>query len=356
MRTSKMEVNISNFKHNVNEIKNYVPNKEIMPVVKANAYGTYLNTRLDILNMFQIVAIAILDEAKYLRKLGYQKDIFILNQLPIDDIEEIQEVKPIIGLSSLEFVNALGNKEIRVHLELETGMNRTGIKKEELLNFIEELKKHPNIKVEGAYTHLSSADYDEEYTLKQINTFKDCVSIIKEHFDIKYIHCDASNGLLNYHDDFTNLVRPGLILYGYEPFKGADKILNLKPTCKLSTKITFLKTITENESVSYSRKYITDKETTVATIPIGYADGLRRELSNKGYVVVNNHRAPIIGNICMDSCMIDVTNLDVHIGDTVYIFDNDYITLDEIAEECNTINYEILCTFSYRIPRYFINE
>ena len=328
MRTSRMEVSIANFKHNLEEIKRYVPNKEIMPVIKANGYGTYINTRLDILNMFNIVAVAILDEAGYLRSIGYEKDIFIKNI----------------------------TKPLRVHLEIETGMNRTGIKKEDLLDFINEVKKNPNIQVEGAYTHLSSADCDEEYSLKQINTFKDCISILKEHFNLKYIHCDASSGVLKYHDDFTNLIRPGLIIYGYEPFVGASKILDLRPICKLSATITFLKTIPANESVSYSRKYITDKETTVATIPIGYADGLRRELSNKGYVVLNNHRVPIIGNVCMDSCMIDVTNLDVKVGDKVYIFDNDYITLDDIAEECNTINYEILCNFSYRISRYFIDE
>lgn len=358
MRTSRMEVSIANFKHNIEEIKRYVPNKEIMPVIKANGYGTYINTRLDILNMFNIVAVAILDEAGYLRSIGYEKDIFILNQLPIEDLEEIFDINPIIGISSFEFLDAIKNitKPLRVHLEIETGMNRTGIKKEDLLEFINEVKKNPNIQVEGAYTHLSSADCDEEYSLKQINTFKDCISILKEHFNLKYIHCDASSGVLKYHDDFTNLIRPGLILYGYEPFVGASKILDLRPICKLSATITFLKTIPANESVSYSRKYITDKETTVATIPIGYADGLRRELSNKGYVVLNNHRVPIIGNVCMDSCMIDVTNLDVKVGDKVYIFDNDYITLDDIAEECSTINYEILCNFSYRIPRYFIDE
>ena len=359
MRTSRMEVSVTNFKHNIEEVQKYVPEKEIMPVVKANGYGTYLNTRLDLMNMFNILAVAILDEAGYLRSIGYQKDIFILNQPAVEDLDEIFDIKPIIGLSSFEFLNTLKDikNPLRVHLEIETGMNRTGIRKEDLLDFINEIKKNPNIKVEGAYTHLSSADYDEEYTLKQINTFKDCVSIIKEHFNLKYVHCDASNGLLNYHDDFTNLVRPGLILYGYEPFVGANKIIDLKPTCKLSTEITFLKTVNAGESISYSRKYITDRETKVATIPIGYADGLKRELSNKGYVVINNHRVPIIGAVCMDSCMIDVTSLEnVKVGDKVYIFDNDFITLDDIAEECNTINYEILCNFSYRIPRYFIDE
>ena len=234
-------------------------------------------------------------------------------------------------------------------------MNRTGIKLDNLSSFIAKIKKNPNIIVEGVYTHLSSADYDESYTNKQLEIFKEGVQVIKSNFDtIKYIHSSASNGLMNYNDNVSNMVRPGIIMYGYESFDGALTKINVEPICKLKTKITFIKEVSENESISYSRKYITNKKMIVATIPIGYADGLRRELSNKGAVIVNGKKAPILGSICMDSCMIDVTDIeDVNVGCDVYVWDNNIQTVEDIADECNTINYEILSTISSRVPRVF---
>ena len=151
------------------------------------------------------------------------------------------------------------------------------------------------------------------------------------------------------------MVRPGIIIYGYESFKGAKEKIDVKPICKLKTKIDFIKEIDKNESVSYSRKFKANKKMKVATIAIGYADGLRRNLTD-GYVVVNNKKAKIIGTICMDSCMIDITDIeDVKIGTDVYIWDNKLITLDEVALKSNTINYEIMSTISYRVPRTFID-
>ena len=236
-------------------------------------------------------------------------------------------------------------------------MNRTGINPKDLNEFINTIKQYPNIQVEGIYTHLSSADYDSKYTHHQLNKFKQAVLYAKSLLgEIKYIHACASNGLLNYPNDICNLVRPGLILYGYESFNNIKEKINIKPICKLKSKITFLKVVEEGTSISYSRTYTATKKTKIATIPIGYADGLPRTLSNKGKVIINNQLVPIIGNICMDSFMADVTHINnVHIGDDVYIWDNKLITVEDIAKETNTINYEILCTISSRVPRIYIN-
>jgi alanine racemase len=235
-------------------------------------------------------------------------------------------------------------------------MGRTGIAHTNIKEFIKEIKKYPQIEIEGIYTHLSSADYDEEYTKYQLNKFKQAVDDAKSLLgEIKYIHACASNGLLNYPNDICNLVRPGLILYGYNSFNNASNKINIKPICTLKSKITYLKTVEEGTSISYSRNYITTKKNIVATIPIGYADGLPGTRSNKGKVVINNQLAPIIGNICMDSIMVDVTHINnVHIGDDVYIWDNKLITVDNIAKATNTINYEILSTISNRVPRIYI--
>ncbi len=357
-RPTIMEIDIKAFEENVNQIQKYVGNNiTLIPIIKANGYGTFINTRIEVLNKFDIVAVALVDEAVTLRKLGYSKEILVINQPYIDEIEKISNYNITIGLSSNEFLDKIINtkNEIKVHLELETGMGRTGIDENDLEEYINKVKSCDKIVVQGVYSHMSSADFDDDYTNKQIEIFENGVNLIKKNFEnLKYIHISASNGILNYKNAYYNATRPGIILYGYEPFEGAGLKIPLKPVCKLKSRITFLKEVPEGTSIGYSRKYITSKNSKIATIPIGYADGFRREYAKEGYVSINGQRAKIVGNICMDSFMADVTNIkDVKIGDDVYIWDNNIITLDEIAEKCNTINYEIMSTVSDRVPRIF---
>lgn len=359
-RPTVMEVNINHFKNNIEEIRKRLnPNTTIMPIIKANAYGTYLNTRLDIINEFEIVGLATVDEGVEIRNLGYEKDIFILNQPATSEIDKIIENDLVIGLASDYFLKEVQkqNKTIRVHLEIETGMGRTGISLEQLPSFLEEIQRTNHVKIEGIYTHFSSPDSDEPYTKQQIETFRKAVEVITEQVkSIKYIHTSASNAIINNPEAQYNLVRPGMIMYGYESGEGIQEKIALKPVAKLKSQITFLKTVKEGTSISYGRSFITVRESKIATIPIGYADGFRRELSNKGYVVIRGHKVPIVGKVCMDGFMADVTDLEeVEVGDDVWIWDNDLITLDEIAHKCNTINYEMISTISARVPRKFIN-
>ena len=361
MRTSYMEVNLDAFLSNVNEIKKYVgSNVTIMPVVKANCYGTYINFRKDILNKFKIIAVAFPNEGLDLRKVGYENDIFCLNQPDITAFEEIVENNITIGLSSIEFLKEISNKKekIKVHLEIETGMGRTGIGIDELESFIDIIKKSDNITVEGIYTHFSVADTDEKYTREQIKKFKTAINIVEENLGkLKHIHTSASNGILNFKDANFNMVRPGIIMYGYESFDGASQKIKLKPVAKLISNINFIKDVKSGESISYGRKFIADKNLKVATVPIGYADGIRRQYFENGYVVINNVKAKIIGTICMDSFMVDVSGIpNVGVGTKVYIWDNEIITIDEIAKSLGTINYEIISTISDRVPRIFIKK
>ena len=359
MRPTVLEVDKKAFNHNVDEIQKYVGNKiKIMPVIKANGYGTYINYRNELIEQFDIVAVAIVDEAINLRKNGYTKEVFVLNQPDVSEIKDIIENNITVGVSEKSFIEVLGKtkKEVKIHLEIDTGMGRTGIKPPEAKNVCKMIKQYSNIKMEGIYTHFSSADFDSKFTDNQTEIFKKAVNEIQKIFEnIKYIHCSASNGILNVKEEICNLVRPGIILYGYEPFDKAKQQIDIKPICKLKSKIIFLKEVEKGMPISYSQKYVTNKKTKVATIPIGYADGIRRELFGKGEVVINGKKAPIIGNVCMDSFMADVTEIgDVCIGNDVYIWDNEIITLEEIAKKCNTINYEILSTISSRVPRVFI--
>lgn len=352
-RPTVMEVNLENFKYNIEQIKKLANNTKLMPVIKANGYGTHINKNLEIIKEFDIVAVAIVDEAIELRDLGYTGEIFVLNQPSIQEIDRIIDYKITVGICSLDFVRNV-NKKMKIHLEIETGMGRTGVSLEELENFILEVKKNENLEVEGIYSHLSSADFDEEYTQEQLYKFKEAKKIAEKSFkNIKYFHISASNGILKYKEGLYNLVRPGIIMYGYPSFDGAK--IDIKPIAKLKSKITFLKEVEEGTSISYSRKFITKRKTKVATIPIGYADGIRRILTNSGEVVIKGKKAPIIGSVCMDSFMVDVTDIpSVNIGEEVYIWDNKIITLEELAQKCGTINYEILATISDRVPRIFV--
>ncbi|MCI8636912.1 MAG: alanine racemase [Clostridia bacterium] len=358
-RPTIMEINIDNFKYNLSQIKSKLkPETIIMPIMKANAYGTYINTRLDVINDFGIIGLATVDEGVNLRKVGYKKEIFILNQPAISEINKIIENNLVIGLSSNEFLDEVQrqNVKLRVHLEIETGMGRTGIVLEQIQSFIEQVQKTKNIQIEGIYTHLSSPDIDDKYTNEQLNIFEQAVDIVKKQTkDIKYIHILASNGIINYPKAQYNLVRPGMIMYGYKSAEDTLENINLRPVATLKSKITFLKTVENGTSISYARDFITKRKSKIATVPIGYADGFRRNLSNNGKILINGQKVPIIGKVCMDSFMADVTDLEnVKVGDDVFIWDNEKITLEEIAHSNNTINYEILSTISNRVPRKFV--
>ncbi len=361
MRPTIMEVNLQHFRYNMEQIRlKLSKGTKMMPVIKAKAYGSYLNTRLEILNEFDIVAVAIVDEGIWLRKLGFEKEIFVLNQPAVDEIDDIIENHLAVGICSTEFAQKLGLKKenVKVHIEIGTGMGRTGIHPDRTAEYIDLLQEYETIKIEGIYTHMSCADVDYEYTRKQIISFEKALAIAKGKVpDLKYIHSAASNGLINFPEAHYNLVRPGMIMYGYSSGEGILDKIDLKPVCRLKSKITLLKVVKEGTSIGYDRSFVTKRQTKVATIPIGYADGLRRDLSNGGEVLINGKKVPIIGKICMDGFMADVTDLEnVKIGDDVWIWDNEEITLEQVAKRCHTIPYEIISTITDRVPRIFVGE
>jgi len=353
-----MEINIKIFKNNIKEIQKLVgDNVTIMPIIKANAYGTYINTELDIIKDFKIVGVANVSEGIDLRKIGFKNDIFVLNQPFISEIDKIIDNNLIVGVSSNSFIEALKekNKKIKIHIEIGTGMGRTGINPNRALEFTQKILENKNIIIDGIYTHLSSADVDYEYTNSQLQSFDYAINEIKKLVNVRYIHSSASNGIINFPNSHYNLVRPGIIIYGYPSSFDTYEKINIKPICTLKSRIIFLKHVPKNTSIGYGRSFITNKDMVIATIPLGYADGIKRSLSNNGYVLINGKKANIIGNICMDSFMVDVTDIDdVKTNDTVYIWDNKEITVEDISHKINTINYEIISTISARVPRKFI--
>lgn len=361
-RQTVMEIDCEAFRSNIEKVKEYMgPNKQICPVIKANGYGTYINKNLNLIKDFKIVAVALVKEAIELRQIGFTNDILVINQPCLEDIPNIIKYDITVGVSYFSFIEALNNEgHAKIHLELETGMGRTGFFINDLTQCLPQIANLKNITVEGVYTHLSSADNeqidDDEYTKKQIKLMEEGVNVVKTFFpNLTYIHAEASNGLLNYQIPFCNLVRTGLIMYGYPSSRAFSK-LSLQPIAKLKSEISYIKKVDKDFFISYGHTYKTTQKATIATIPIGYADGIRRILATDGHVIINHHKCPIVGRICMDSFMVDTTGIDAQIGDVVYLWDNSLITLEEVASSCQTINYEILATISNRVIRKFINE
>lgn len=361
-RQTKLIVDIEAMIKNYKTIQTLQPNKKILPVLKANGYGLGLEAIRAFIDKTKIdmVGLAIVDEGIIFREeLGYKDEIVILNQPTIEDIQSIVKYNITVGCCYIEFLEELNrvakenDKISKIHIEIETGMGRTGVQLKDLKSFIERATELKNIEIEGIYTHFSTSDIDLVYTGKQIQIFEEAIDYIKSKVQtVKYIHCGNSGAIIQLKNLPGNMIRPGIILYGYIPDEELKGKVDLYPTCVLKSKVSYIKTVDEGTSISYGRTFITQHKSIIANIPIGYADGIRRGLSNSGSVVINGRKAPIVGRICMDSFMIDVTEIpEVKIGDDVYIWDNKIITLEDIAKQCGTINYEILSTISDRVIR-----
>lgn len=361
IRDTKLEVNTKNIIYNINQIKKFIgKDVDIMPIIKNNAYGTYIDDKLQIFEKtnIKIVGVAIVDEGIYLREKGFKGDILILNQPFSDEIETIAKYNLICGISSIEFLEKMGKSkyEFKVHVEIGTGMGRTGINPNRFEKYMNKIKEYKNIKIDGIYTHFACSDSDVEYTKMQIYYFNKVVDIAKKELkELRYIHCCNSAGILNFKEAHFNLVRPGILIYGYLPNQNLKDKINVLPSLRLKSKISFLKEAEVGVGISYNKTFVTSRKTIVATIPIGYADGVRRSLSNKGYVVIKGKLAPIIGTVCMDAFMVDVTDIEnVKTGDEVFIWDNDKIKIEDIAKNYDTINYEVIATISKRVVREYI--
>lgn len=367
MRDTYLEIDLKAVSDNIKKIKEYIKGKaEIAPVIKADAYGEGAVQFKKILeeNNINTIAVAITDEAITLRNSGFTQEILILNELTESELEDIVNYNLTPRISVLEVAQKLNqiandaNKTVNIHIEIDTGMGRSGIKPTEAEEYTKQLQDLKNLKIEGIFTHFASADTNPEFTDLQITAFNNTVKKLeKQGISFKYIHSSASSGILNnFNKTNENLIRPGILIYGYMPNENFKNKIDIKPTATLKSKVVFVKNVEKGMPISYGGTYITGRDSKIATIPIGYADGIRRSLSNKGRVYINGKYAPIIGLVCMDSFMVDVTDIpNIKVGDEVIIWDNKNITLEEIANLCDTINYEILCTIGKRVQRRYLS-
>lgn len=351
-------INKENIKFNLDNIKRNLGEKtNIMPIVKANAYGIGIDYILDIIREKNItqIGVATVEEAVYIRK-KYEGMILVLLQPFKEHIEDILINDIVTNVSDFNFLVELNkiaqNRGItaKVHIEINTGMGRTGIQLNEITEFVCKIKELSYIKVEGISSHFSTTK-DKYYTKEQINKFNYAINIIQKYINsIKYIHICSSSSILNYPEAHFNLVRIGIMMYGYYN----DKRIKLIPSLKLLTHISYIHNVRKGDAIGYNKVTIAKKDMKVAIIPIGFADAFMGLESDIAYVLINNQKANIIA-ICMDSMIIDITDIkQVATNTEVVLWDNKNITLEQWGEWTKTSTYEVLSILSNRIKRKMI--
>lgn len=372
MRPVWAEIDLDKVAYNMKNIKKLVGDKEVIAVVKADCYGHGADDLAPVFleNGASRLAVAILTEGIELRKKNITVPIMILGYTPLELSEELINNDIEQTVYDLEYAKKLSNiaeklgKKAKIHIALDTGMGRIGfIPNEESIRAVEKIASLKGIEIIGIFTHFSTADeYDKTYTNEQFKKIKDFIAELeKRGVNIPLKHASNSGAIMEMPETYLDAVRAGIILYGYYPSNEVDKNkLDIKPILTLKTTVSHVKEVEEGTSISYGRTFITKRKSKIATIPIGYADGYSRLLSGKAKVIINGKFAPVVGRICMDQCMIDVTDIgEVKVGDEVILLGEEgslKFNADDFAEIMGTINYEITCMLKQRIPRVYIKE
>lgn len=369
-RDTIVEINLDAVKHNVREFKKSVNDENVamMAAVKANGYGhgAIQVAKAAIEAGVSHIAVAFVDEGIELREAGITVPILVLGYTPEEAVEDAIEYDLMMTVYRIEDVRNIERiaerlqKKACIQIKIDTGMSRIGLQEEEVVPFLQELQKMQHVEVEGIFTHYSTADeVDKTYTLMQKDLFEKAVNTAKEMgIHLPFIHSSNSAGTMELNNEFQNMVRVGIGIYGMYPSNEVDhKTVTLQPILTLKSKVAHVKQAKQGRGVSYGNTYVATGEEWVATIPIGYADGFSRHLSSKGYALINGVRVPIIGRVCMDQLMLDVTKaMPVHVGDEVVFYGkqgNEEIAVEEVADMLGTINYEVTCMLDRRIPRVY---
>lgn len=366
-----LEINLDNIAYNVRSLKSLTaPGVKFMAVVKANGYGhgviQVANVALN--NGAERLAVAILNEGLQLRKAGFGVPILILGYTPPEQVAEVvknnltQTVYTLQDAKALSWAAVQQRKTARVHIKIDTGMSRIGfLPGPDSVNQIKEISKLPNLTVEGIYTHFADADNDDKsYTNKQFMLFKNMLFQLEQHgVQIPLRHCANSAALIDLPETHLDMVRVGISLYGYYPSELVDKSrVQLKPAFTLKAQLAHVKEVPAGTRVSYGCTFTTEKFSKIGTVPLGYADGYPRAMANKGEMLIRGHKVPVIGRVCMDQCLVDVSQIpEVQTGDEVVIIGsqgNAILTAEDFAEKIGTINYEVVCMISSRVPRIYI--
>lgn len=356
-----VEVDLEAIAHNLDIARQALPETELMPVIKAGAYGHGLEPvarRLDS-HGIAFFGVANVGEARRLSRAGVRTQPFILGPCCPEEREEVVlnnwccTISTVEEAAHFQQLASMYDRDFPVHVAVDTGMGREGFLPEQLPAMIPQVQAMPNLKVDGIMSHFPSADEDVPFTQNEIELFHRCIETLHPHFNLRYRHIAASAGELGYEIPGANLARPGLLLYGVAPMASIyDGVL--RPTLKLSSRVSLVRELPGGHGVSYGRTHITAGPARVATIGIGYADGWNRHLSGKGVrVYINGHYCPMLGRVTMDQIMADVTHApSVRPGDEVELI-GPHIPVTEIAALADTIPWEILTGLGPRLPRVY---
>jgi len=371
MRATRAIIHLERLKANIAEIRKKIGTKPAICIpVKADAYG-HGAVRVGIAAIkagAKFLAVASVQEGIELREAGIVAPILLFS-LPIpEELEDVvrYHITPLVP--DAEFVHLVGKTAERlgeilpVHIKIDTGMGRIGCRPETVMELVKVLKAYPALHWEGTATHLSVADSldpeDRAYTQKQLDRFAEAVDRLRQGgFNPGILHAANSGAVVLHDNSYFDMVRPGLLAYGYPPLPSLSEIVPVKPVMELQTHVVFVKQVHPGESISYGRIWKAAQETTIGTLPIGYADGLPRRLSGKLSLSIKGSRYPLVGRICMDQCMIDLgMDSPVHRWEPVTVFggtDEDPTAAD-LAELLGTIPYEITCGINKRVPRVYV--
>lgn len=368
------EIDLNAIAHNIRELRRITnPNAMLMAAVKANAYGhgAVQVSKTALSSGAQWLGVARLPEAIELRRAGIDSPILILGYTPPESAKEIIDNDLRITTYSLENAGAFSDaarkfgKQIPVHIKTDTGMGRLGLlaKQADSIEEIIAISKLSGIEAEGIFTHFATSDSrDKSFAKEQLALFIDLLDkLCRRGVEFPIRHAANSAAIMEMPESHLDMVRAGISVYGLYPSDEVDQsLIALKPAMSLKTKIIHLKKVDAGFKVSYGCTYQTTQPTTIATLSVGYADGLNRLLSSRGYMLVKGQQARIVGRVCMDLTMLDVGHIpDIAIGDEVVIFGtqgNECVSVDELAKMLNTINYEIVSTITARVVRKYLNQ
>ncbi len=363
-----LKIDLNKLEHNFNCVRNKLPNNiKILGVIKANAYGhgaveigKFLDGKCD------FFGVACIEEAVELKKAEIKTPILILGRVLPFDIETAVKYDVRIPIFSYDDAVALSNEAVKqgknmpFHFCIDTGMSRIGFQvSEESADICKSITELPNIFAEGLFSHFATADEkDLSKAVEQRNKYKEfCKMLSDRGIEIPIKHLNNSAGIMNF-DEYFDMCRMGIITYGLYPSDEVDKdILDLEPIMSWHTKISHIKELEPNREISYGGTFKTDRVTKVATVPVGYADGFPRCLSNKGKVIINGKYAKILGRVCMDQFMVDVSDIECNINDEVVLFGtqkNAHISLEELSNSAYSFNYELPCRIPVRVNRVYV--
>lgn len=370
MRPTRAEISLKTIHSNLQAIRNKVgTGVKIMGIVKANAYGHGLVETSKALVKFGVdyLGVGFLEEGIVLRQSGVQCPILVLGGVLGDQVQHFLANDLEITVSSVEIAERIdrevregASQKARVHLKIDTGMERIGVHSDNALAFAEKVARLKQIEIVGIYSHFATADEkDKSFTHNQLDRFNTALQKIQlAGIEIPFKHIANSGAVLDLPESYFNMVRPGILLYGIYPSNETSEFVKIFPALSLKSRVVFLKTVDTNTSISYGRKYFTHSKTKIATVPIGYGDGYSRKLLNQSNVIIRGKFFPIVGAICMDQIMVEVgSESDIHVGDEVTLIGRENgseITVTEIADKVETNVYEVLCGIAARVPRIYL--